>query len=333
MTIRPARLALIGLGHVARYQVEALRHLTEELELAAVCDLCPAKWNALREVAPKPGVPVHSSVQELFANGSFDAALVSVPNTDHHAVARAVLEAGVHVVVEKPAAETKQEFEDLAQLATAEGLFFHTAFHAAFAHDLRWFLKHRERLEGELGQLTGFHCGFYDPYLTGGILAPAAKSLGGSWIDSGINALSVVSLIVDGLRLEGSRLTTAPSLSCAQLQGTVDFTFASSEGPSGGLGSIDTNWALGLNRKVTTLRYAQSGHRVELHHSDQAVRLRKPSGEQSTLHTDQALPRLIAHYVGVFREVASLLRGERGDNRARSLALLELLWGASTASA
>lgn len=71
------------------------------------------------ETGGKYGVPVFSSVEELLgANLALHAAIVAVPTLRHHAIAGALLQAGLDVLVEKPLAATLAEADDL--LAQAE---------------------------------------------------------------------------------------------------------------------------------------------------------------------------------------------------------------------
>ncbi len=66
------------------------------------------------ETAAKLAIPVYSSVEELLAaNLDLDAATVAVPTLYHHAVASALLDAGIDVLVEKPLAASLDEASDL----------------------------------------------------------------------------------------------------------------------------------------------------------------------------------------------------------------------------
>jgi predicted dehydrogenase len=64
------------------------------------------------------GIPVFASVEEMLgADARVDAALVAVPTVMHHAVACALIDAGVDVLVEKPLAATLAEADDLIRRA------------------------------------------------------------------------------------------------------------------------------------------------------------------------------------------------------------------------
>jgi predicted dehydrogenase/uncharacterized protein YbjT (DUF2867 family) len=116
---RPTRVALIGTGYVAAIHAEALRTIPD-VELVAVCDVDRAKAEAF---ARAHGI-AHAlgSIGELAAAASPDAAHVLVPVPAHAAVARAALDAGLHVLLEKPMTPTAGEGRELAALARARGL-------------------------------------------------------------------------------------------------------------------------------------------------------------------------------------------------------------------
>jgi predicted dehydrogenase len=95
------KVAVIGAGHMGRYHAEKFARLPG-VELAAVVDPDPARAQV-------------SDFRKVL--GSVQAAVVAVPTNLHHEVARACLEKGLHVLVEKPIASTLQEADDLVDLA------------------------------------------------------------------------------------------------------------------------------------------------------------------------------------------------------------------------
>ena len=74
------------------------------------------------ETEAQYGVPVFASVAELLGSGTrVDAASVAVPTVQHHAVASALLDGGLDVLVEKPLAATLAEADDLVERAERAG--------------------------------------------------------------------------------------------------------------------------------------------------------------------------------------------------------------------
>ncbi|ACU40045.1 Gfo/Idh/MocA family oxidoreductase [Actinosynnema mirum] len=106
-----------------------------------------------------PGVEVLTSAEELWSRAAdFDLVVVTTPNRLHAAHARAALERGLSVVVDKPFAATAEEARGLAALAEARGLLL-----APF-HNRRWDGDFRTaaRLvrDGELGAVHRFESRF-----------------------------------------------------------------------------------------------------------------------------------------------------------------------------
>jgi predicted dehydrogenase len=111
------RTAVIGLGHFGRFHAEKYARLKAQSKLVAVAD---ADVEQARTHARKLGVPVVADYRELF--GQVDAVSIVVPTQLHHPVARACLEAGVHVLVEKPITETLEQADDLIRVAAERKL-------------------------------------------------------------------------------------------------------------------------------------------------------------------------------------------------------------------
>jgi len=88
-----------------------------DVEVAALCGRDPEK---LRALAARHGVPrTETDWRALVEGGGLDALVVATPNATHHAIASAALEAGLHVICEKPLAMTAALARDLAARARA----------------------------------------------------------------------------------------------------------------------------------------------------------------------------------------------------------------------
>ncbi len=102
---------VIGAGHMGRYHADKLA-ACKGVELAGVVDADPARAAAL---AQKHGCPSYSDYKEVLDKAA--AAVVAVPTDRHHEVALACLDAGLHVLVEKPIATTVAQADELIALA------------------------------------------------------------------------------------------------------------------------------------------------------------------------------------------------------------------------
>lgn len=111
----PLRLAVIGAGHLGRIHAR-LAVQNEGVELVGVVDPLP---DARRLAEAECSAPVLADYHELL--GRIDAAIVATPTRFHHAVGVALLEAGVHLLVEKPLATTVAEADELLEVAKRKG--------------------------------------------------------------------------------------------------------------------------------------------------------------------------------------------------------------------
>ncbi len=292
------KIALVGIGHIAKYQLDALAHL-KDIVLVGAHDSQPDRAKILPDK-----VPFYSTLGSLLTECKADLFFVSTPNVTHYTLGKQVLEHGHSLLLEKPCCQTETELADLIATAKEHNLFFAVALHAAYARELEWYLSQKNIGFHDYGLLSGFHIGFFDPYYENGELKPSVQSLGGSWFDSGINALSVIGKLIDPAQLvlvEG-RMTRIASVPCSEVQGTAVFQYT--DGGIVGHGMIETNWTLGLNRKVTRLFYCASNIQVMLHHSDETVYIYQNGHLILEKNLQNGMPRLTNHYINIFQDIA-----------------------------
>ena len=182
---RPLRVALLGTGWIMDFHARAV-HEHPGAELVA-----GANWRqpSLAAFAERHAVPrTTTDWRELAADPGVDAAVVGTPNALHAEQAIAFLEAGKHVLVEKPMARTLAEAEAMVAAARASDAFMMVAHCFRFHPDVRAL---RARVAaGELGEIVktrgyGAHARwgpsgwFTDPELAGG----------GALLDMGVHAI------------------------------------------------------------------------------------------------------------------------------------------------
>ena len=115
-SVRVGLLAYGAIGHEHNRAVQASPGLT----LTAVCDTNPERIAAARELAPD--AVAFDDATAMLDSGLIDLVVVSTPPNSHHAWAKAALERGVHVVLEKPMALTADECDEIMTLAERAGL-------------------------------------------------------------------------------------------------------------------------------------------------------------------------------------------------------------------
>jgi predicted dehydrogenase len=109
------RAAVIGTGYLGRFHAQKWAALAG-CQLIAVADPSEAARDA---VARELGVEAVADWRSLL--GRIDAVSIVTPTPLHHPIARACLEAGVHVLVEKPITTTVAEAADLVEVAARHG--------------------------------------------------------------------------------------------------------------------------------------------------------------------------------------------------------------------
>lgn len=105
MSQKPVRVGLIGAGYIATWHANALR-ATKDVELTAICDVSPA---AASDFAGTYGIQAFNSIEDLAAADVCDAVHILTPPNIHANLAQQCLNAGFHVMVEKPFALSRAE--------------------------------------------------------------------------------------------------------------------------------------------------------------------------------------------------------------------------------
>jgi UDP-N-acetylglucosamine 3-dehydrogenase len=116
--VKQLNVAVIGTGFWGKNQARVLSQL-DVSKLVCVCDLDAAASSA---VGQQFDVPHTSDLNAVLSRRDIDAVTICTPTTTHRQVATRALEAGKHVLVEKPMTNTVAEAEELLHLAERKGL-------------------------------------------------------------------------------------------------------------------------------------------------------------------------------------------------------------------
>jgi predicted dehydrogenase len=129
--VSATRVGVIGAGSLGFHHARILREVAGA-EMAGIYDADPAR---AATVSAELGVRAFDSREALL--GAVDAAVVAVPTTAHAEVALAALDAGVHLLIEKPIAASVEEADAIVQRAEAAGLVVATGHVERFNGALR----------------------------------------------------------------------------------------------------------------------------------------------------------------------------------------------------
>jgi predicted dehydrogenase len=112
-------IAIIGPGYWGINYIRVFNELPEA-NVAIVCDQSPDR---LDEVSRRfPGLTLTTAVQSALIRENVDAVVLCTPASAHYEVARRSLEAGKHLLVEKPITTRACEAEELINLAESQGV-------------------------------------------------------------------------------------------------------------------------------------------------------------------------------------------------------------------
>ena len=110
------RIGIIGMGNMGRFHAnDLLDGKVPRGELAAVGSTSPHKLEEYKE----KGIQIFGSGEEMIASGAIDALLIATPHYQHTSLGVAALEAGLHIMVEKPISAHKADAERLIAAAAA----------------------------------------------------------------------------------------------------------------------------------------------------------------------------------------------------------------------
>lgn len=148
--MKQIRIAVVGTGIIGRDHLKAIG-LSDSCVLCALCDINEA---AAQTYAAEFQVPCFTDYMEMAEKVQMDAVILNLPHWLHCQVTMYFLERGVHVLVEKPMANTVEECDRMIGAAIKNGKKL------AIGHVQRFFLANQMVKEitqsGELGRLCMF---------------------------------------------------------------------------------------------------------------------------------------------------------------------------------
>ena len=146
------RVAVAGVGYWGSRHVRVLRSTTGVASVIGVDQRFTRIGNGSQEI--DHGVTVFSCIEDAFPH--VDAVVIATPPASHATLGMKAIEAGKHVLIEKPMATTAAAANRLIEAASAAGVLLmpgHTFEHNAAVHKLRELVR-----AGQLGQLFYLDC-------------------------------------------------------------------------------------------------------------------------------------------------------------------------------
>lgn len=162
--MKKIKFALIGLGYFGKHYLRLLQQI-EGVEIKTVCNRSPEAFEKYSELL-LPSIKRVARAEDIFSDPEIDAVVIATPTPSHFELASSALEAGKHVLLEKPMTRTLGEAEILTEIARKSGKVFMVG-HQYLYNDHILFLK--EKIDqGFFGKIFYFYAEhFYTKPLMG----------------------------------------------------------------------------------------------------------------------------------------------------------------------
>ena len=145
------RIAIVGCGYWGQNLLRNFAEL-DEAEVTLVCDF---DSRALARAKKRyPTIEISQNYAEVLSSERVDAIVLATPVSTHYSFARQALQAGKHVLVEKPLAQSARQVLDLISIAESAGktlMVDHTFLYTGAVRQMKALVE-----SGEIGQLLYF---------------------------------------------------------------------------------------------------------------------------------------------------------------------------------
>ncbi len=184
-------IALVGCGGMANWHAQQLQKITDA-KVVALVDTNPARTRQFKEKYFEDAAEF-DSYEKLLETPPPDlhAVLLVTPHTLHYPQAKAALQRGLHVLVEKPMVTSSEHAYDLWKTVRETGKLLGITYQSPYTREFGYLAKMRD--EGQLGTfqiISGWLAQSWKPGTTGTWRQNPALSGGGQMYDSGAHLLN-----------------------------------------------------------------------------------------------------------------------------------------------
>lgn len=185
------RIAIIGCGGIANGKHMPSLSKLDNVEMVAFCDIVSERAHEAAAKFGKEEARVYEDYREVLQDSSIDIVHVCTPNDSHAEITIAALEAGKHVMSEKPMAKTAHDARRMVEAAKRTGKKLTVGYNNRFRGDSQHL--HKLCSEGELGEIyfAKAHAIRRRAVPTWGVFLDEEKQGGGPLIDIGTHALDL----------------------------------------------------------------------------------------------------------------------------------------------
>jgi len=194
------KVGIIGCGGIANGKHLPALQQVEEVEMVAFCDIIKERAEKASTEYGVAHAGVYEDYQEMLKEEELDVVHVLTPNNKHAEITVAALEAGNHVMCEKPMAKTTEEAKTMIDAAKKTGKKLTIGYQNRFRTDSQYL--HEVCQEGELGDIYSAkaHAIRRRAVPTWGVFLDEQAQGGGPLIDIGTHALDLTLWMMDNYK-------------------------------------------------------------------------------------------------------------------------------------
>lgn len=295
----PYSLGLIGFGNIGKIHYDALTKSGQtDFQVKAIADL---NTQQVREVLKDPNI---------------QAVSINTPPNTHHQLVMDALRVGKHVLVEKPPALTVVQCEEMSVFANQQERVLFMSFHARYnlsveAAKMELVDKNIEGIDIQYSEYApNYHA------IDGWIFNPEIAG-GGVLIDSGINALSVVTYVLPdwtSFSVKDAKFKKAEGFK-VETEAHVGFSFGSK-----GSGTLSMEW-MNKGPEVRQITFTAKGDTYVV---DIVKNIFSKNGEaRMTVDASRKIVDQQSEYRGVYRDFARHLTQGKSLISTKELAFIQ----------
>lgn len=320
MYMSTLKVGVIGCGTISKYRHLPEYNANKQVEIVAVCDIVEER---AKKMAEEYGAKAFTDYKEVLKLDDIDAISVCLPNYLHAPVSIDALNAGKHVLCEKPMATSKEEAEAMIEAAIANGKKL------MIGHNQRFVTSHQKAKEiidsGKLGKIYSFKTTF-------GHAGPEGWSVDGaeSWFfnkkqafigamgDLGVHKADLIRYLLGEFTEVGAFIET----NAKQFSDVDDNAVCILRTESGIIGTLAASWAYVSSGDNSTIIYGEKGTlRLEAdpeyslieEYRDGSVVNHKLDKIQTNEEGGQTSSHVISHFVeSIVENKEPLINGEEG---------------------
>lgn len=271
------RIGIIGCGGMARHHGRMFTRHVPDAEIVALAE--PSEANLARFIKdvfedPQAEPATFSDYRKMLSEVQLDGVLIVSPHNQHYQQAIDVMDAGAHVLVEKPMVIRTEDALAMIQHADKTGKVVSVAFPGPFTTEFQYIRAARER--GDLGQITllsGHCCQQWIQNVGGTWRTDPVQSGGGNLYDSGAHMFNAM------LYLSGDAVTEVYAMvnnkdQQVDIEAAVSLRFASGALGTATVSGDATYFEQGIYLQGTkgTVKCSIYGGSMEHYHDGQRVK-------------------------------------------------------------